>query len=532
MAMPDPSPARNTRRASYLVSVAVMISRVLGLVREIVFTSLFGGTRAYECFIAAFRAPNLLRDLFAEGALSTAFVTTFTQTRENDGKEAGWALARKVLTLAAVFMAVVSVVGMIFAPQLMAVITTGFSPSEQAQAGSLARIMFPFILLVSLAALVMGMLNACRVYFMPALASSFFNIGSVGVGLAIGWWIDPSFGPTALAGMAAGVVAGGLLQWLVQLPALHRQGFRFRPDFAWRDPGVKKILTLMLPAVIAGSAVQINVVVNTSFASHLAEGSMVWLNSAFRLMQFPLGVFGVAVGTVALPELARQAGDLRDGAFGRTIGQGLRLVLFLNIPSAIGLIALADPLMALLYEHGKFNTNDRMMAAMALQAYAVGLFGYSSLKVLAPAFYAINKRNLPMLVSFLSIAVNAGLNAWFIFGLHWDHRALAGSTAIVATLNFALLYILLRHHVGSLESTRTARELVRVLAAAVVMGGLCFGVWRVSEAWFVAASTWLQAGWTGGTVALAALVYFGGARALKVEEARVVLDGLRRKIGR
>ena len=202
--MADSPPAKNTRRASYLVSLAVMISRVLGLVREIVFTSLFGGTRAYECFIAAFRAPNLLRDLFAEGALSTAFVTTFTKTREKDGTEAGWALARKVLTLTAVFMTVISLAGMLVAPQLMAAITTGFTPAEQAQAGSLARIMFPFILLVSLAALVMGMLNACRVYFLPALASSFFNIGSVGVGLAIGWWMDPAFGPTALAGMAAG----------------------------------------------------------------------------------------------------------------------------------------------------------------------------------------------------------------------------------------------------------------------------------------------------------------------------------------
>ena len=325
---------------------------------------------------------------------------------------------------------------------------------------------------------------------------------------------------------------GGLMQWLVQVPALRRQGFRFRPDFAWRDPGVRQILKLMVPAVIAGSAVQVNVVVNTSFASHLAEGSMVWLNSAFRLMQFPLGVFGVAVGTVALPELARQAGNLRDGAFGRTIGQGLRLVLFLNIPSAIGLIALANPLMALLYEHGRFDAHDRMMAATALQAYAAGLLGYSSLKVLAPAFYAIDRRNLPMLVSFLSIAVNAGLNAWFIFGLHLDHRALAGSTAIVATINFALLYFLLRKHVGSLESGRTARELGRVCVAAMAMGGVCAGAWWLSEAWYVAAPVWHQACWTGGVVAVAAAVYFAGAHLLKVEEAGVVLGGIRRKLGR
>ena len=526
-----PPAAANQRKSSYHVSAAVMLSRVLGLVREIVFSSLFGGTRAYECFIAAFRAPNLLRDLFAEGALSTAFVTTFSKTRDRDGVDAAWALARKVLTLTAIFMGILTLAGIVFAPQIMAAMTSGFSPEEQALATRLARVMFPFILLVSLAALAMGMLNSCRVFFLPALASCFFNLGSVFVGGLVAWWMDPDFGPLALVGMAIGVVAGGLFQWLVQLPALRQQGFRFRPDFRWRDPGVRKVLQLMGPAVIAGSAVQVNVMVNTSFASHLAEGSMVWLNNAFRLMQFPLGVFGVAVGTVALPELARMAAANNFSAFGKRIGEGLRLVLFLNVPSAIGLAVLADPLMALLYEHGRFGPHDRAMAASALQAYAFGLLGYSALKVLAPAFYAIDRRNLPMYVSFLSIGVNAGLNAWFIYGMHWGHKALAGSTALVATLNFLILYALLRRHVGSLDTRRGIRELARILLATALMGGLCQASWSVSSSWYLASPLILQALWTGLVVLVAAAFFFAACTWFGVEEARVVWSGIQKKLG-
>ena len=525
------SPSASARRASYLVSVAVFISRVLGLAREIVFTHLFGGSRAYDCFIAAFRAPNLLRDLFAEGALSTAFVTTFSKTQESDGEEAAWALGRKVVTLTAAFMTLVSLAGMFFSAQIMAVMTSGFSPADQAFAARLALIMFPFILMVSLAALSMGMLNARRVFFLPALASCFFNLGSVVAGVALAWWIDPSFGPQALAGMAGGVLVGGLLQWLVQAPALRRPGFRFRPDFRWRHPGVRKVLGLMGPAVIAGSAVQINVLVNTSFASYLAEGSMVWLNTAFRLMMFPLGVFGVAVGTVALPELARLAAQGKQAEFGARIGDGLRLVFFLDIPSALGLIALADPVVSLIYEHGRFGAYDRSMAAVALQAYSLGLLGYSALKILAPAFYAIDRRNLPMFVSLGSVVLNAGLNAWLIFGCGFDHRALAASTAVVATVNFLALHLLLRRAVGSLGDKRMLGELARVMPAGLAMAAACYGLWHLSSGWFLGAGRLWQAGWVTAAVGLGAAVYFGLCTLLRVEEARIVVAGVRRKLG-
>lgn len=513
----------SSRRSSYVVAAAVLISRVLGLAREVVMSALFGGSRAYDAFLAAFRAPNLLRDLFAEGALSQAYVTVFSKTREKEGDEASWRLACKILTLTGLFMGSVALAGVLLAPQIMAVMTPGFSPEEQAFATRLARILFPFIVLVSFAALVMGMLNARGIFFIPALSSSFFNVGTIVVGLGVGWWLDPEFGPAALGGVAVGVLAGGLFQWLVQVPSLHRQGFRFRPDFRFRDSGVARVIGLMIPAVIAGSAVQVNVVVNTAFASHLQEGSIVWLNNAFRLMQLPLGVFGVAVAVVALPELARLVARGAHVDFGKRIGSGLRLVFFLNVPSAVGLMVLAEPIMAVVYEHGRFSEFDRSMAAAGLRFYTAGLLGYSAIKVVQPAFYAIDRRYVPMFVAFLSIAVNASLNWFFIFRLGWDHRSLALSTAMVAGINFLLLYFLLRRFSGvSLEGGRLLRDLARIGGAAALMGGAGAGLWAVTADGFADWGLMARATWTVLAVAGCGGIYFALSLAMRLEEAAVV----------
>src|SRR5438105_14488823 len=267
--------------------------------------------------------------------------------------------------------------------------------------------MFPFILLVSLAALVMGMLNAKHVFGMPAMASSFFNLGSIIGGIALCYWLEPQpdwrhphFGERGLIGWSIATLIGWFLQLVVQFPALRRVGFKFRPDFNWRHSGVRTILILMGPATIAASAVQINVAVNSGFASALGDGPMTWLNIAFRLMQLPLGIFGVAVGTVTLPLVSRTAalGDIP--AFRSALAHALRLVLLLTIPAAIGLIILARPIISVIYEHGRFDARATEQTAAALQFYAIGLAAYAAIKVLAPAFYALDKRFLPMLVSF------------------------------------------------------------------------------------------------------------------------------------
>ncbi len=398
--MPAGEDKRVSTSATSVVGLAVLCSRVLGLIREQVFAGLFGAGRNLDAFLMAFRLPNMLRDLFAEGALSTAFITTFSQKIATEGDESAWQLANKVATLTAIFMSAVTLLGIAFAPQLVDVLTWwSWSPEKTALTILLTRVMWPFILLVSLAALAMGMLNARNVFGPPAMASSFFNLGSIIGGVALGWWFDPHFGARSLIGLSIGTLLGGLWQLTAQFPSLRRVGFRFNPDFKWRDSGVRTILILMGPAVIAASAVQVNVLINSGFAARLGDGPVSWLNIAFRLMQLPLGIFGVAVATVTLPLVSRSAALGNTQEFRGALAHAMRLVMLLTIPSAIGLVILAEPIIRLIYQHGRFTAGATTQTAAALRFYALGLAGYAGVKVLAPAFYAINKRNLPMVVS-------------------------------------------------------------------------------------------------------------------------------------
>src|SRR5947207_3651364 len=264
---------RISTRATGVVGIAILCSRVLGLIREVVFAALFGAGRNLDAFLMAFRVPNMLRDLFAEGALSTAFITTFSKRIATEGDESAWRLASQVATLTVIFMSAVTLLGIVLAPQLIDVMTWwSWSPEKTALTVLLTRIMWPFILLVSFAALAMGILNAKNVFGMPAMASSFFNLGSIIAGVALGWWWDPHFGARSLIGLSIGTLIGGLWQWTAQFPSLRRVGFRFRFDFQWRDQGVRTVLALMGPAVIAASAVQVNVLINSGFAARLGDG--------------------------------------------------------------------------------------------------------------------------------------------------------------------------------------------------------------------------------------------------------------------
>src|SRR6187399_173895 len=365
---------RMSTRATGVVGIAILSSRLLGLGREMVFAGLFGAGKNLDAFLMAFRLPNLLRDLFAEGALSTAFITTFSKKIAVEGDQSAWRLANKVATLTAVFMSAITLLGIVFAPQLVDLLTWGsWSPDKTELTILLTRIMWPFMLMVSLAALVMGMLNAKYVFGPPAMASSYFNLGSIIGGVAIGYWIDPHFGARSLIGLAIGTLVGGAWQLIGQFPSLWKVGYRFHPDFHWRDEGVRAVLTLMGPAVIAASAVQVNVLINSGFAASLGNGPVSWLNIAFRLMQLPLGIFGVALGTVSLPLLARLAAASNMPGFRSELSKGMRLAFLMTIPSTIGLIMLAEPIMSVLYQHHKFTAYEAGEAAGALRFYALGL---------------------------------------------------------------------------------------------------------------------------------------------------------------
>ncbi len=517
-------------RATGVVGIAILSSRVLGLIREMVFAGLFGAGKNLDAFLMAFRLPNLLRDLFAEGALSTAFITTFSKKIAVEGDQSAWRLANKVATLTAVFMSAVTLLGIVFAPQLVDLLTWGaWSPDKTALTILLTRIMWPFMLLVSLAALVMGMLNAKHVFGPPAMASSYFNLGSIIGGVAIGYWLDPHFGARSLVGLAIGTLIGGAWQLIGQFPSLWRVGYRFRSDFHWRDDGVRTVLTLMGPAVIAASAVQVNVLINSGFAASLGNGPVSWLNIAFRLMQLPLGIFGVAIGTVTLPLVSKSAALGNTAEFRAILARGMRLAFLLTIPSAIGLAMLAAPIISVIYQHGRFTAEMTQQTAGALQFYAIGLVSYAVLKVLTPAFYAVGKRNTPMVVSFFAIGANLFLNWLFTFRLSWGHRGLAFSTSLVATINFLLLYALMRRHTRRLETRQTLVGLGKICLAGAALALVCWlaNYWWL-DAWaslrfFQRLATLLIA------IALAAMTFFAVAFWLRVSEVQDIIDVFRRR---
>ncbi len=521
----------NTRAAG-VVALAVLGSRVLGLVRDTIFGSLFGAGEYMDAFIMAFRIPNLLRDLFAEGALSTAFITVFTKTAAVEGDEAAWALANKVATAAAVIVSLLTILGVVCAPWIVALLAPGFDPAKAALTVTLTRIMYPFILLVSLAALVMGMLNAKNVFGIPATASSFFNLGSIIAGVGIGWLIDPHFGQRAILGLAFGTLIGGAMQLGVQLPSLKRLGYRFRPDFDWRDRGVKAILRLMGPSVIAASSTQVNVLVNSVFASKLGNGPVTWLQYSFRLMQLPLGIFGVALGTVSLPLLARMAAAGNTVGFRTELARGMRLAFLLTIPASIGLILLAGPIMSVLFQHGRFNAYDAFEAAAALRFYAIGLCGYAALKVLVNAFYAIDRRKTPMFVSFGAVGLNLFLNWLFTVRLGWGHRGLAFSTACIATSNFIILYVLMHRHLGRLESRAMLSLLLRLCAACAVLAGVCWAGDHYLLAHWAVERFWPKAASLAAVIVAGAGAFFLCASALRIREMQDISHAVQRRLRR
>lgn len=518
---------RNTAKATGIIGIAVMLSRILGLARDMLMNHLFSGILA-SCFALAFKIPNLLRDLFAEGALSQAFVTTFSKKLKEEGDKSAWILANRVLSLAAVSMSVITLIGVIVAPWIVDIILSlahkSYGENERQLIILMTRIMYPFILIISLSALVMGMLNAKKVFGMPALASCFFNLGSIIGGGLIGYWLDPSWGEKSLIGVSIGVLIGGIAQLVVQFPSLWKIGFRPRWDSMWKDGGVKKILALMLPAIIAASAVQVNVMVNAMFAASTGAESVAALGFAFRLVQLPLGMFGVAVATITLPALARAAVGSIGSEFAPTLTRGINMVTVLVIPSGVGLGLLALPVVRLIF------SNYPELIASTLQCYAYGLLFYSWLKIVQPAFYAMDKRWIPMMVSFLSVALNFFLNWYFVRVLGLGVESLALTTSLIALINFALLYLFLKKLVPSIKSALILDTLWRCAIAALVMGSLCylankFLLQDLSSMMLIL--RWLL---VGAVIGVVALVYFGLCYILGVREARDCIGMVLRRI--
>jgi putative peptidoglycan lipid II flippase len=445
---------------------------------------LFGAGMVTDAFIMGFRIPNLMRDLFAEGALSSAFVPTFTKYLTTKGQGEARHLYNLVATALILIVGSLCLVGILFSPQLVTLMAPKFHkiPGQFDLTVTMTRIMFPFLLLVALAAQAMGVLNARNLFGIPALSSASFNVGSVVFGVLMGKLF---FGAEPILGMAWGVVIGGLLQLLFQVPSLVREGFGFSPAWDLSEPGLRTILRLMGPAILGNASVQINVFVNSNFATGLTDtsglvmsGPVTWLNNAFRFMQLPLGLFGVAIASATLPSISRSAAAGNMEEFRHTIRHALSLVMLLTIPSAVGLVVLGRSMIGVVYQHGRFTSAATDQTALALSCYAIGLTGYSAVKVLAPAFYALNAARTPMYVSFGSIVVNFATAYTLLHVMHFGAWGLALSTSIVALVNFGVLLLLLRVKMGGVDARQLALNFVKIATAASFMAGVC---WTVSH---------------------------------------------------
>jgi putative peptidoglycan lipid II flippase len=529
-AAPAPKAAPVRMGRALWISAATMASRLLGLVREQVFAALLGAGRFTDAFVTAFRISNLLRDLFAEGALSAGFVPTFADYDRNRGRAEAWRLANAVVGLVLAVVGACTLLGILFAPQIVGFMAPGYAPEQVALAAYLARIMMPFLLLVSLAAVAMGMLNAQARFTAPALAPALFNVATIAVGLVL--WRLGLGARTAVIGWSIGTLAGGVLQLLAQLPSLWRLGYRPRPSLSaasLRDPGVRRIARVVGAAVVGLSAVQVNIFVSNIFASH-EVAAVSWLNYAFRLMQLPLGVFGVAIATVASAGVAQRAAA-RDLAGAReTLGAAMRLVAFLNVPSAVGLMVLARPIIGLIYEHRAFGPADTAGTADALVCYAVGLYGYSAVKVFAPAFYALDEARVPVLGSVLGMVSNVALNLTLYPVL--GYRGVALGTSVAATVNFAVLAFAWRRRHGGLGGARVLPHLARVLAASAVLALVAWGTARGLAHVLPPRGLWRQLALAFGPIALAGPAYFAASRLLGLGELDEVLRLVRRRASR
>jgi putative peptidoglycan lipid II flippase len=472
-------------RSAGLISVATMASRLLGVVRESVLAAIFGAGMQMDAFNVAFRIPNLLRDLFAEGAMTAAFVPTFTRTLTGRGREAAWRLGNLVINALLLITGGLVVLGILFAQPITNAIAAGDNSLAQRIFGApgmsgfgsipgkleltteLTRIMMPFLTMVAVAVAMMGMLNSLRRFFIPALSPAMFNVATILCAFAV-VPLMPRFGLPPIAGIAIGTLLGGLGQILLQWPVLRREGFRYQPILDFNDPDLREILRLMGPGTLGLAAVQINVFVNTYLATTQEQGAVSWLGYAFRLMYLPIGLFGVSIATAALPDIARHANNGDHPAMRRTISGALRMMLMLNVPATVGLMALANPIVALILERRAFGPADTAATAAALMFYAPGLLGYSAVKIASPSFYSLRDSRTPVIVSVVSVLANLGINLLLIRVL--GYKGLALGTAIAAIINAGALLWILRGRIGGLEGRRIAVSLTKITIASLVMG--------------------------------------------------------------
>src|SRR6185295_6117109 len=515
-------PREPLARYAGLTGIATLTSRILGLVRDQTLAAAFGAGDAMDAFVVAFRIPNLVRDLFAEGAMSAAFVPTFTRELALHGKDAAWRLGNNAINGLLVTTGALVVAGILFAHPLITLYAGSFArvPGKLELTAQLTRVVLPFLPMVAVAAAAMGMLNSLHHYFVPARAPAMFNVATI-VGVVTLVPVMTAIRWPPIMAVAIAALVGGVGQLAIQWPSLRREGFRYRVLLDPSSPALRRVLMLMGPGTIGLAATQVNLFVNTLLATSQGTGAASWLTYAFRLMYLPIGLFGVSIGTAVLPAVSRHATAGDVPAMRRTISRGLGLMLMLNVPATIGLIVLATPIVQLLFERGRFVPADTAATAAAVRCYAIGLAGYSAVRIASPAFYAIGESRTPAFVSGAVIALNVVASVLLVRAMGFAGLALG--TSVAAMANAAVLLWLLRARLGGLDDRRLLTTLARVTVSAIAMAAVAFTLQAVMERVAPGDALTRRAGRLtisiGGALAALAL----GARLLHVDEFEEVV---------
>ncbi len=452
-------------RAAGVVGIYTFLSRVLGLLRDILIANFFGSGMSADAFFVAFRIPNLLRRLFAEGSFSVAFIPVFSEYLRKRSRQDAVILAQAVCTLLTLILTVVSILGIVFAPFIVRIIAPGFGAGGEKYALTvlLTRIMFPYIFLVSVLALFSGILNAMKHFAAPAMAPVFLNLSMIAALVLLA----PSLkNPTV--GLAIGVIVGGILQMLLQVPFVLKKGFSLAPRWLPSHPALRRIGTLMLPTIFGSAIYQINQLVGTLLATLLKEGSVSYLYYADRLVQFPLGVFAIAISTAVLPSLSREAADGDFAGLRGTISHAIRLTMFITIPAMMGLIVLGEPIVRLLFQRGAFDVPATDMTARALLYYSVGLWAFAGLRVFVSAFYSLQDTTTPVKVAVIAMVLNL-IFSLILMRTPLEHGGLALALSLASTVQLVILILLLRGRIGGIEGKTVLGSMAKSFLSSMIM---------------------------------------------------------------
>ncbi len=513
-------------RAAGVVGAATMLSRIFGFLRDMVVAAFFGAGLTTDAFFVAFRIPNMLRRLLAEGSLTVSFVPVFTEYLNRRSKPEALELANIAFTLLSILLAVVSVLGVLLAPLIVTVMAPGFSrsPEQYELAVFLTRFMFPYIFLISLVALCMGILNSLRHFAAPALSPVVLNLCMIIAALSLrDLFREP------VTALAVGVMVGGVLQLAMQWPFLVRLGVTLKPAFSFRHPGIRQMGLLFLPAFFGAAIYQINIFIGTILASLLPTGSVSYLYYADRIVELPLGVFAIAVGTAALPSLSGQVAQGLTEDFKRTISFSLRLILFITIPATVALIVLREPIISVLFQRGHFDAQSTALTAQALLYYALGLWAFSTIRVIVSAFYALQDTKLPMRAAAAALVVNVAASLILMFPLR--HGGLALATSIATAANVAILTVVLRRRIGPFFGGDFLPSLGKTAAASTIMAG-CIGIaWRLFP-WNVEAAAGERLAALAVYIGSGGVAFAAAATLVRCKEMMDILRMLRARMGR